>query len=123
MWAQSWGNLYERIKPFDGSDLDITSALKRHNYTALKIFQKADSFYQSLGLPSNEMSYTGDSIIEKPKDRLIVCHASAWVCIFFITFPITISIRIHFLLTLKKYLLIHRISVLEKIFALSNVQL
>lgn len=86
MWAQSWGNLYERIKPFDGSDLDITSALKRNNYTALKIFQKADSFYQSLGLPSNEMSYTGDSIIEKPKDRLIVCHASAWVCILFITF-------------------------------------
>lgn len=24
------------------------------------------------------MSYTGNSIIEKPKDRLIVCHASAW---------------------------------------------
>lgn len=24
------------------------------------------------------MSYTGESVIEKPKDRVIVCHASAW---------------------------------------------
>lgn len=38
----------------------------------------SDEFYGSLGLESNEMSYTGDSIIEKPLDKLIVCHASAW---------------------------------------------
>lgn len=24
------------------------------------------------------MSYTGPSIIEKPEDRVIVCHPSAW---------------------------------------------
>lgn len=44
----------------------------------MKIFQEADRFYQSLGLESNEMSYTGESIIEKPTDRLIVCHGQAW---------------------------------------------
>lgn len=80
MWAQSWANLYERIKPFKASDLDITAALKRNNYTALKIFQEADRFYESLGLPSSKMSYTKPSIIQKPNDREIVCHASAWVC-------------------------------------------
>ncbi|XP_055323783.1 angiotensin-converting enzyme-like isoform X1 [Sitodiplosis mosellana] len=78
MWAQTWENLYERIKPFNGSDFDITAALQRKNYTAFRIFQEANRFYQNLSLPSNEMSYTGQSIIEKPKDRLIVCHASAW---------------------------------------------
>lgn len=42
------------------------------------MFQESDRFYKDLGLKSNEMSYTGLSIIEKPDDRLIVCHASAW---------------------------------------------
>lgn len=28
MWAQSWVNLYERIKPFNASDLDVTSSMK-----------------------------------------------------------------------------------------------
>lgn len=101
MWAQSWGNLYDRIKPFNTtSDIDITHALQVHpqslrpvstiilidpslipqsnQYTPLKIFEEADRFYQSLGLESNEMSYTGESIIEKPTDRVIVCHAQAW---------------------------------------------
>lgn len=82
MWAQTWENLYARIKPFkNASNLDVTEALKKHNYTALKIFKESDRFYQSLGLESNQMSYTGKSIIEKPdpNERLIVCHASAWV--------------------------------------------
>lgn len=83
MWAQSWENLYERIKPFkNASDLDITASLQRHNFTPMKIFEEADRFYQSLGLESNKMSYTNQSIIEKPKDRLIVCHASAWVSLY-----------------------------------------
>lgn len=82
MWAQSWVNLYDRIKPYENSsDLDITASLKRNNFTALKIFQESDHFYQSLGLEPNTMSYTGFSMIENPKDRLIVCHASAWVWI------------------------------------------
>lgn len=51
---------------------------QQQNYTAFKIFETADKFYQSLGLEPNNMSYTGPSIIEKPKDRVIVCHASAW---------------------------------------------
>lgn len=82
MWGQTWINLYERIKPFENSsNLDVTASLQRNNFTALKIFEESDRFYQSLGLESNNMSYTGNSIIEKPKDRLIVCHASAWVSI------------------------------------------
>lgn len=31
-----------------------------------------------MGLESNAMSYNSPSIIEKPNDTLIVCHASAW---------------------------------------------
>lgn len=93
LWAQQWTNLYDQIKPFkNGSDIDITEALKRNNYTALKIFEEADRFFQSLGLESNRMSYTGESIIEQPTDRVIVCHASAWVCIVFVFFYLNFSI-------------------------------
>lgn len=46
--------------------------------SVLQMFQESDRFFQDLGLKSNEMSYTGLSIIEKPEDRLIICHASAW---------------------------------------------
>lgn len=28
MWGQSWTGLYDRIKPFNGTDMDITMALK-----------------------------------------------------------------------------------------------
>lgn len=47
-------------------------------YTPLKMFQEADRFYQSLNLEPMQMSYTPPAIIEKPTDRVIVCHASAW---------------------------------------------
>lgn len=34
MWGQSWGNLYDRIKPFNtSSDIDITRALQVHPST------------------------------------------------------------------------------------------
>uniref|UniRef100_A0A1B0D1L8 Angiotensin-converting enzyme n=1 Tax=Phlebotomus papatasi TaxID=29031 RepID=A0A1B0D1L8_PHLPP len=78
MWAQSWNNLYSRIKPFDASEVDVTQSLVDGGYDAFKMFEASNEFFMSLGLPSNEMSYTGQSIIEKPTDRVITCHASAW---------------------------------------------
>jgi peptidyl-dipeptidase A len=81
MWAQSWVNLYDRIKPFEGgSQIDVTSIMKDQNFTALKMFEMSDKFFMDLGLPPNDMSYdtAKGAIIEKPKDRVITCHASAW---------------------------------------------
>lgn len=79
VWSQSWVNLYDDTKPFKKSkNTDVTTKLKELKYDTLKMFQISDEFYQSLGLESNEMSYTGESIIEKPQDRIIQCHASAW---------------------------------------------
>lgn len=76
MWAQSWVNLYEDLKPFaDGSPIDITENLPKKGITIKKMFELSDKFFTDLGLPANEMSYTGKSIIEKPEDRIITCHA------------------------------------------------
>lgn len=79
MWGQSWANLYDDTKPFKiAASVDVTERLKKSHNTPRKMFELADDFFGSLGLESNKMSYTGESIIEKPKDRIIQCHASAW---------------------------------------------
>ncbi|XP_031624027.1 angiotensin-converting enzyme-like isoform X2 [Contarinia nasturtii] len=79
MWAQSWEYLFEETKPFaNGSSNDVTAKLQALKYNARKMFEISNEFYMSLGLPTNEMSYTGESIIEKPTNRTIQCHASAW---------------------------------------------
>lgn len=77
MWAQSWVNLYDRVKPFpEGSLIDVTASLKE-KMTVLEMFQKSDEFYKGLGLEPNDMSYneTLGAVINKP-ERTITCHAS-----------------------------------------------
>lgn len=81
MWAQSWVNLYDRIKPFANAvDLDITKALVAKNYTVKQLFEMSNDFYVGLGLPDNSMSYdeARGAVIEKPTERVVTCHASAW---------------------------------------------
>lgn len=78
MWAQSWINLYERVKPYkDASAIDIDDRLKK-DYTVLKMFEESDRFFKDLGLEPNDMSYneTNGAVIHKPTDRTITCHAS-----------------------------------------------
>ncbi|XP_049283959.1 angiotensin-converting enzyme-like [Anopheles funestus] len=78
MWAQSWANMYDRLKPFPNASLvDVTAKMKELSYNATKMFEMSDEFYQSLGLPSSAMSYGPKAVIEKPPQK-IVCHASAW---------------------------------------------
>lgn len=77
MWAQNWVHLYERTKPFlNGSSFNVTDKIAL--MTVKEMFEKSDDFYKSLGLPSSEMSYGEKAMIEKPLDREVQCHASAW---------------------------------------------
>ncbi|XP_052094708.1 uncharacterized protein LOC127730371 [Mytilus californianus] len=79
MWAQEWQNLYDIMIPYKGkSNVDVTSQMRSQNYTALRMFQTAEEFFTSLGLQSMPKEFWDKSIIEKPADREIVCHASAW---------------------------------------------
>ncbi|KAK3922188.1 Angiotensin-converting enzyme [Frankliniella fusca] len=79
MWGQTWINLYDLLVPYpDASSYDVTGALQKQAFDAKKMFQYADDFYQSMGLLSNEMCYGPKAMIEKPADREVTCHASAW---------------------------------------------
>lgn len=77
MWAQSWVNLYDRVKPFSGGSLiDVTEKLKQ-SMTIVQMFEESDRFYKGLGLEPNDMSYNEalGAVIRKP-NQTITCHAS-----------------------------------------------
>lgn len=79
MWSQTWDNLYPIMEPYKGvASLDVTAALKDQGYDELKMTQTAEGFFTSLGLPELPESFYKNSMIKKPRDRNVVCHASAW---------------------------------------------
>ncbi len=79
MWAQSWDNLYPLLEPYQGvSDLDVTGALKEQDYDPVKMTELAEDFFVSLGMPELPDSFYEKSMLTKPRDRDVQCHASAW---------------------------------------------
>lgn len=81
MWAQSWTNIYELVKPFSGVEDslgEVTANMATNGYTVIKMFEESNKFFTSLGLPTNEVSYGSNAVIEQPVGKTIACHASAW---------------------------------------------
>lgn len=79
MWAQSWGNIYDIVKPKQKLDvIDVTEALAKHNYDEVKMVKQAESFFSSLGFAPLPDTFWERSQFSKPSDRNVVCHASAW---------------------------------------------
>ncbi|MEE8306273.1 MAG: M2 family metallopeptidase, partial [Gammaproteobacteria bacterium] len=79
MWAQQWGEIYDLVEPYPGvADLDVDSALQEQNYTAESMTRNAESFFTSLGLPPLPDTFWERSMLLKPADREVICHASAW---------------------------------------------
>ncbi|MEN0037631.1 MAG: M2 family metallopeptidase [Cellvibrio sp.] len=79
MWSQQWGSIYDLVTPYPGvGDLDITAALVKSKKDAVAITKTAENFFTSLGLQSLPPSFWQKSMLTKPRDRDVVCHASAW---------------------------------------------
>jgi peptidyl-dipeptidase A len=79
MWSQEWNNIYSLVEPYKGQpSLDVDAALKRQNYDALRMVKLGESFFTSLGLKSLPETFFQRSQFTKPRDRDVVCHASAW---------------------------------------------
>jgi peptidyl-dipeptidase A len=79
MWAQQWAEIYPLVEPYPGvADLDVTAALKKQKYDAVRIAQSAENFYVSLGFPQLPQSFWERSMLTKPPARDVQCHASAW---------------------------------------------
>ena len=81
MWAQEWGNIYDVVAPKAGAGAgyDITDLLKKKKMSEMDMVKTAERFFTSMGMPSLPPTFWERSLIVKPRDREVVCHASAWV--------------------------------------------
>ena len=79
MWAQQWGNLYDLVAP-EGADpgYDLTALLKNEKYDPLRMVASGENFFSSLGFAPLPDTFWERSLFTKPRDREVVCHASAW---------------------------------------------
>ena len=79
MWAQQWANVYALVEPYPGvAAPDLDSALKAQGYDAVRMMKSAEDFYTSIGFPALPATFWERSMLTKPRDREVVCHASAW---------------------------------------------
>jgi peptidyl-dipeptidase A len=80
MWAQQWGDIYDIVAPKGAGDIgyDIGALLKAKGFDEIKMVQTGEGFFSSLGFAPLPKSFYARSQFLKPKDREVVCHASAW---------------------------------------------
>ena len=79
MWAQTWDNVYPLVAPKDGDPgFDLTEILKARKTEPLQMVRYGEGFFTSLGFDPLPRSFWERSLFTKPRDRDVVCHASAW---------------------------------------------
>ena len=79
MWAQSWGNIYDIVEPEKAAKgVDLTKLLEDNDYDQLKMVKTAENFFTSMGFEPLPETFWERSLITKPADREVQCHASAW---------------------------------------------
>ena len=80
MWAQEWGNIYDVVAPPGAGDLgyDIGELLTAQSYDPLKMVKTGEGFFTSLGFEPLPETFWQRSQFTKPRDREVICHASAW---------------------------------------------
>jgi peptidyl-dipeptidase A len=78
MWAQEWENIYPLLSPPEAeSEPDIGAALRAKNVDAKGMVRYAEGFFTSLGFEPLPVTFWERSMFTKPRDREVVCHASA----------------------------------------------
>jgi peptidyl-dipeptidase A len=79
MWAQEWDNIYPLLAPADSDPgYDVTALLKQRNTDWRQMVKYGESFFMSLGFSPLPETFWERSLFLKPRDREVVCHASAW---------------------------------------------
>ena len=79
MWAQEWTNIYPLVEPYhNAGSLDVNAALAAQKWDPVKVAKTGEAFFVSMGLDPLPSTFWERSMLAKPRDREVVCHASAW---------------------------------------------
>ena len=80
MWGQSWSNIYDLVyeeKP-DSKYIDVTKIINDKSLSEIEMVEYAEDFFISVGFKPLPETFWERSLFVKPRDRSVVCHASAW---------------------------------------------
>jgi peptidyl-dipeptidase A len=79
MWAQDWANIYPVVAPPQSTPaFDLTELLKKKNTDWKQMVKYGEGFFTSLGFAPLPGTFWERSQFVRPRDREVVCHASAW---------------------------------------------
>jgi peptidyl-dipeptidase A len=79
LWQQDWSNIYDLVAPFGAApSFSLTDRLKAKKVDALEMVRIGERFFTSLGFAPLPKTFWERSLFVKPRDREVVCHASAW---------------------------------------------
>jgi peptidyl-dipeptidase A len=79
IWAQDWSNVYSMVAPANADQgYNLTDILKKRKTTPVEMVKMGERFYTSLGFEPLPQSFWERSLFTKPRDREVICHASAW---------------------------------------------
>ncbi|WP_201276829.1 M2 family metallopeptidase [Microbulbifer sp. ALW1] len=79
MWAQEWGNIYDIVKDDDmEAPYDLTQLVVDSGMSEKDMVKVGEKFFTSLGFKPLPETFWERSQFVQPRDRDVVCHASAW---------------------------------------------
>ncbi len=79
IWAQDWSNVYPIVAPAAADPgYSLTAILAKRQMTATDMAKTAERFFTSIGFAPLPQTFWERSLFVKPRDREVVCHASAW---------------------------------------------
>jgi peptidyl-dipeptidase A len=79
IWSQEWNNVFDLVKPPAGSrGVPLDDILKQRKVTPVDMAKFGERFFTSLGFDPLPQTFWERSLLTKPRDRDVVCHASAW---------------------------------------------
>ncbi len=82
MWAQDWLYRMDLLRPEPGASgkktRTLTDVLVEKKTTPAQMVQYGEAFFVSLGLAKLPETFWKRSMLARPADREVVCHASAW---------------------------------------------
>ena len=80
MWGQSWSNIYDLVytEQSKSNSIDVTKIINDKEINEIEMVEYAEDFFISIGFKPLPSTFWERSLFVKPRDRSVVCHASAW---------------------------------------------